>query len=128
MPKQLSRDELLDQMAGEMREFPLRMLASAYYLKAGIKNSTDLLGFLVSVLDLVVPNRHNCDDPTHCSPFDFLCKMFFGEVEDAMGRANRSGGKSFLAGLLTYLRGNFRAFGEFYGFGQTFLIGIHGSD
>ena len=77
MPKRLSNDEL-DRLAAEMGEFPSRMLASAAYLQTGIKNPTDLLGFLVFVLETVIPNKHNCDDPTHSSPFDFLCKIFFG--------------------------------------------------
>lgn len=63
-----------------------------------------MIGYLVYVLGIIIPNQHNCDDPTHSSPFEFIAKVFFGEVEDVLLRANRSGGKSFDAGLITFLR------------------------
>lgn len=101
-----SKDEL-DRLAVEVSEFSSHALASASYLQTGIKTPVDLIGYLAYVLGVVIPNRHNCEDPTHSAPFDFISKVFFGEVEDALLRANRSGGKSFDAGLVTFLRHNF---------------------
>lgn len=106
MSSKLSKDEL-DKLAVEASEFSSHALASASYLQTGIRTPVDLIGYLAFVLGVVIPNRHNCEDPTHCAPFDFISKVFFGEVEDALLRANRSGGKSFDGGLITFLRQNF---------------------
>jgi len=106
MSNRLSNDEL-EKLAIKASEFSSHSLASASYLETGIKNRVDLIGYLAYVLGVVVPNQHNCEDSTHSSPFEFIAKVFFGEVEDALLRANRSGGKSFGAGLITFLRHQF---------------------
>ena len=54
-------------------------------------------------LGIKIPDRHVCLEPDHTSPMDFFWAMWSGEVEDALVWANRSGSKSFLAGLLTFL-------------------------
>ena len=84
-------------------QFSARAVALDYFLDNGISNDEELEVFLKNGLDLVIPNRVNCGKPDHRSPFDFISSMYFGRVEDALVHANRSGGKSFDGGVLTFM-------------------------
>ena len=49
-----------------------------------------------------VGTKHICNEPDHISQFDFLLEVFTGVVKDFIVWANRSGSKSFFAGLISW--------------------------
>ncbi len=93
-----------------------KAIASGYFIKAGIHSDRALKVFLLKVLSTVIPDQVICNNKYHRSPFQFISDIFLKRVEDALLHANRSGGKSYGAGLLTWLRGVFDG-------GSTRLLG-----
>lgn len=77
---------------------------SAIMIKSGIKTVSELQVFLREVLGISIPNSRICNNKTHLPPFRLFSDMFLAKVYDAVGLANRSGSKSFMAGILTFLR------------------------
>ncbi len=106
------KDELLKLSQG----ISSKAIASGYFIKAGIHSDRALKVFLKKVLMTVIPDRVICNNKYHRSPFSFISDIFLKRVEDALLHANRSGGKSYGAGLLTWLRGVFDG-------GSTRLLG-----
>ncbi len=82
-------------------------LTSEMMIKSGIKTTSQLIMFLREVLGVRIPNSRLCNNPTHLPPFRLLSDMFLAKVHNAVGLANRSGSKSFSAGILTFLRSIF---------------------
>lgn len=91
----------------QINKFPIRTVILNYFLKRGIKRSDELKIFLGKVVNIRVSDRVICGNPKHTPPFNFLRDVFLLKVFDALVLANRSGGKSFLAGLITFLRSLF---------------------
>jgi len=88
----------------------LRRTVIAYYLNNPelLKSDIDLKLLLKSGLGLVLSDKVNCKTEGHSSPFSFIADLFFMRVNDALVWANRSGGKSYNGGLLSWLRSTFR--------------------
>lgn len=83
----------------------MRQITIVNYLNRNwLKTGEDLKILLLSGLGIVVSDRVNCAIAGHTSPFSFLSDVVFRKVSDALVWANRSGGKSYLAGLITWLR------------------------
>ena len=77
---------------------------SAVMIESGIKTVSELIVFLREVLGIRIPNSRLCNNPTHLPPFRLFSDLFLAKVHNAVGLANRSGSKSFMAGILTFLR------------------------
>lgn len=97
---------MLSKLLGQSQT-GLRRTIINYYLSKGIKSKQDLKHFLSAGLGIAISDNRICGNPRHCSPFDFLWEMFSGQTTEALLWANRSGGKSFIGGLLTWLRSTF---------------------
>ena len=80
---------------------------SAVMIESGIKTVSELIVFLREVLGVRIPNSRLCNNPTHLPPFRLLSDLFLAKAHNAVGLANRSGSKSFSAGILTFLRSIF---------------------
>ncbi len=80
---------------------------SAVMIESGISTVSELIVFLREVLGVKIPNSRLCNNPTHLPPFRLLSDLFLAKVHNAVGLANRSGSKSFSAGILTFLRSIF---------------------
>ena len=80
---------------------------SAVMIESGIKTVSELIVFLREVLGVKIPNSRMCNNKTHLPPFRLLSDMFLAKTLNAVGLANRSGSKSFSAGILTFLRSIF---------------------
>ncbi len=79
-------------------------LTSDMMIKSGITTVSQLTMFLREVLGVSIPNSRICNNKTHLPPFRLFSDMFLAKVLNAVGLANRSGSKSFMAGILTFLR------------------------
>ncbi len=79
-------------------------LTSDMMIKSGITTVSQLTMFLREVLGVSIPNSRLCNNRTHLPPFRLFSDMFLAKVLNAVGLANRSGSKSFMAGILTFLR------------------------
>lgn len=83
-----------------------------YYRKNGLKNEKSIRAVIEHGLkEPVLSDKVNCGK-NHTSPFQFLCDVLSGNVTDFIVWANRSGSKSYLAGLITWVRSGFRARNE----------------
>lgn len=103
MPPNPAIDELLKQADGLSK----RAITSGYFLEAGIHSDRALKVFLRKVLRTTIPDKVICNNKAHSSPFQFISDVFLKRVLNALLWANRSGGKSYGAGLLTFLRSVF---------------------
>ena len=74
-------------------------------LVRGWGTTFELFNFLKN-LSLVIPYKHNCNNPKHCSPFKFVSDLVLGRTHKAIAWANRTGGKSYNAGLIQWLHAN----------------------
>lgn len=88
----------------EASGFKKKALTAEILLRSGINTVGELVLFLRNVLDVRIPNSRMCNNKSHSHPFQLFSDMFFSKVNDAVGLANRSGGKSFNAGILTFLK------------------------
>ena len=84
--------------------FKKKKLTAEIFLRSGINTIGELKLVLKNLLDIEIPDSRMCNNKTHSTPFKLFSDMFFGKVNDAIGLANRSGGKSCDAGLLTFLK------------------------
>lgn len=105
----MNRNPAIDDLLKLSQGLSKKAVTSGYFLKAGIHSDRALKVFLANVLDTVIPDRVNCGNKFHRSPFQFISDVFLKRTEDALIHANRSGGKSYDAGLLTFLRSVFTA-------------------
>ena len=79
-----------------------------YYRIQNIKSQESIKAIIKDGLkEPVLSDRVNCDK-NHGSPFEFLCDVLLGRVTDFIVWACRSGSKSYLAGLITWIRSGFR--------------------
>lgn len=79
-------------------------ITSSVMISSGIKTVGHLTRFLREVLGISIPNSRMCNNKSHSPPFQLFSDMFFARVNNAVGLANRSGGKSYNAGILTFLK------------------------
>lgn len=90
---------MLEQPVKEFRKTVI-----TYYLSKGIGTPQDLKTLLLAGLGLTISDKVNCSEEGHKSPFSFLWAVIIDLVTEALVWANRSGGKSYLGGLITWLR------------------------
>ena len=100
---------LKEDLRKRAEKFSTKALVADDCIRNGIKTDAMLKTFLLCVLDTTIPDQVICNNKAHRSPFQFVSDLFLGRVEDALLHANRSGGKSFDGGLLTWLRAIFSA-------------------
>lgn len=74
-----------------------------HYLQGGIETELALRNFLLALKEPVVSTKVNCGK-NHISPFQFLSDVLLDRVKDFIVWANRSGSKSYLAGLITWFK------------------------
>ena len=73
----------------------------------GLKTPHDVEALLTWLVEPVVSHSVNCREKDHSAPFDFLCDILMERVHDFIVWANRSGSKSYLAGLVTWVKSSF---------------------
>lgn len=73
------------------------------YLREGIKNQVELDNFLLALKEPKISTKVNCGK-NHNSPFEFLSDVILNRVRDFILWANRSGSKSYMAGLITWFK------------------------
>lgn len=79
-----------------------------YYRRHGLKNEMDV--YLLTKIGLVEPvigTHRNCENSDHVSPFAFVCDVLLERVSNYIVWANRSGSKSYLAGMFTWILSSF---------------------
>jgi hypothetical protein len=74
----------------------------------GLRSRGDVLALLQWLKDPIVSTKRICNHQDHVAPMDFLCDMLLNYVQDFIVWANRSGSKSYLSGLITWVRSGFR--------------------
>lgn len=80
------------------------------YLSEGIKDQVELDNFLLALKEPKISTKVNCGK-NHNSPFEFLSDVILNKVRDFILWANRSGSKSYMAGLITWFKsGNKKLF------------------
>ena len=72
-----------------------------------MRNEEDIRTLLLWLREPKVGTKVNCKFEGHAAPFQFLCDVLLGLVKDYVVWANRSGSKSYLAGLITWVRSSF---------------------
>ncbi len=82
----------------------LRKETVRYYQRKGINSPESLKILLKTGLDLTISDKVICGNPKHTRPFRFLWDMYSAAVNEAILWTNRAGGKSYLGGLITWLR------------------------
>jgi len=73
-----------------------------HYLQKGISNDLALKNFIKILDEPKISTKVNCGK-NHSSPFQFLSDILLNKVRDYIVWANRSGSKSYLAGLITWV-------------------------
>jgi hypothetical protein len=56
-----------------------------------------------------IGTKHNCKMDDHGAPFDFVADVLLGRTRDFIVWANRAGSKSYLAGLITWIKSSYSA-------------------
>lgn len=77
------------------------------YLNEGIKDQIELDNFLLALKEPKIATKVNCGK-NHNSQFEFLSDVLLDRVKDFIVWANRSGSKSYMAGLITWFRSSSR--------------------
>jgi hypothetical protein len=73
----------------------------------GLKSAADVLALIEWLRGPRISSRVNCGNPNHRAPLDFVTDILLGRVHDYVVWANRSGGKSYLAALVTWVKSGF---------------------
>lgn len=84
------------------------LLAGALELAAdgALKTDEDVRHLIEWMAGPIVSTHVNCGNEDHTSPFRFVADVMLRRTSNFTVWANRSGSKSYLAGLLTWLRSN----------------------
>lgn len=75
------------------------------WLIRGWQSPKSLFDFL-KFIGLTIPYKHNCNEKSHCSPFKCVSDLVLRKELNAVVWANRTGGKSYDAGLIQWLHAN----------------------
>jgi intein/homing endonuclease len=107
----LIREELEKRLAGMTRKDIEALAKQAKQLEKslalnGPQTPDELHAWLRSELDLNIPRVSVCE--THRAPFEFLSELYFENVQNAIGLANRGGSKTFLVAVLHLLNSKFK--------------------
>jgi len=79
-----------------------------YYRRRGLKNDMDVyLLTKIGLVDPIIGTRKNCNADDHTAPFSFVADVLLNRVQNYIVWANRAGSKSYLAGLITWVRSSF---------------------
>jgi len=73
----------------------------------GLKTEADVYALLQWLKGPIVSTKRICNNPEHTAPFKFVADILLDRVRDYIVWANRSGSKSYLAGLITWVRSSF---------------------
>jgi len=79
-----------------------------HYREVGIKSDIEVYALIkFGLLGTIVGTKRNCKHDDHVAPVKFLSDVLLGRVHKFILWANRSGSKSFFAGLITWIRSSF---------------------
>lgn len=90
------------QPAESYRLFQIAKIES--YRRDGLKTKEDVRALISWMRDPVIGTKKNCLLDDHCAPITFVEDVLLDRVQSFLVWANRSGSKSYLAGLLTWIR------------------------
>jgi hypothetical protein len=76
-------------------------------LESTPRNDEELHLWVFNVLGIWIPKYRVC--PDHCSPFEYFADRYFGRVRKSLAWACRAGSKSFLMGMICWLKGRKRS-------------------
>jgi len=72
--------------------------------QTGIRTDDDVRRLIGWLKEPRIGTRRNCGEADHVAPFKFVADVLTDRVQDFIAWANRSGGKSYLAGLITWAK------------------------
>ena len=82
------------------------------YLDFGIKTNTGVEIFTKSLREPKISTKVNCRNEDHCAPFEFLSDVLLDRVRYFILWANRSGSKSYFAGLISWAKSSMNKMDE----------------
>lgn len=88
-----------------------------HFLEHGFANDDQLHFYVKEFLGYDIPRIKVC--PEHCSPFEFLADVYFERTLNALGFANRTGGKTIIVAILNHLQATFKRDVEIASAGAT---------
>lgn len=81
-----------------------------YYRRRGLQDPRDVDTLIhYGLKEPIIGTRVNCKHEDHRAPFTFVSDVLLDKVYNALVWANRSGSKSYLAALITWVKSSFNA-------------------